>query len=243
MADTGFNSAVFNMDLDESLFRNALENPDASPVLRVYGFHRPAITYGYSQKISSHWLEDPFYESAKRVTGGGLVFHGKDLTYSVVAGYHHRQVFSSLCGSYRAFHEIVQRAFAKINIVVDFLEEKKSVSGAKNLCFLAPVKHDLLYQGKKIAGAAQKRSGGCFLHQGSVNFRAFLAEGLDRSVQAAARGQAKSGLAEPEDYRAFYEKYKEAFIASFREYFGVDFAQTQVPGQRERTLEAFSWTR
>ena len=223
MVDTGFNSAVFNMDLDESLFRKALENPDIPPVLRIYGFHRPAITYGYSQKISKHWLEDPFYESAKRVTGGGMVFHGKDMTYSVVAGYHHRQVFSSLCGSYRAFHEIVQRAFAKINVTVDFLEEKKTVSGAKNLCFLAPVKHDLLYQGKKVAGAAEKRSGGRFLHQGSVNFRVFI----DKE----------------EDYRAFYEKYKTAFIATFREYFSVDFAETVVLAPQERGLEALSWTR
>ena len=231
------------MDLDESLFRKALENPDIPPVLRIYGFHRPAITYGYSQKISKHWLEDPFYESAKRVTGGGLVFHGKDMTYSVLAGYQHRKVFSSLCGSYRAFHEIVQRAFAKINFTVDFLEEKKSGSGAKNLCFLAPVKHDLLYQGKKVAGAAQKRSGGYFLHQGSVNFRVFLAAGLGRSTQAAARGQVESVLADNEDYRAFYEKYKTAFIAAFREYFSVDFAETVVLAPQERGLEALSWTR
>ena len=211
------------MAWDESLFRSALEDPAFAPTLRIYGFHRPAITYGYSQAVSKHWLEDPFYESAKRITGGGLVFHGKDMTYSIVAGKHAREVFSSLSASYRAFHEIVQLAFAKIEVAVDFLEEKRPAADAKNLCFLAPVKHDLLYQGKKVAGAAQKRSGGFFLHQGSVNFRVFLAE--------------------TEDYRAFYETYKAAFIAAFREYFSVDFAETIVSAPLERSPEALSWTK
>ncbi len=197
------------MALDEELLRQALDRPDFIPTLRVYGFHRPAITYGYSQRVSKHWLDDPFYESSRRITGGGLVFHGKDLTYSFVAGCRHHESFRSLFNSYRAFHEIVQQAFSKIGIKVNFFEEKRGGGGAKNLCFLAPVRHDLIFDGKKVAGAAQKRSGEVFLHQGSVNFRAFLAE--------------------EGDYLPFYGKFKDAFLSAFREYFGVDFADQFVP--------------
>lgn len=226
LIDTGFNSGAFNMSLDETLFQRALESdgqesPYFIPALRVYGFHRPAITYGYSQKISKHWLDDPFYESAKRITGGGLVFHGKDLTYSFVGGKSHHETFRSLLSSYRAFHEVVQQAFQKMGIRVDFFEEKRTAGSGKNLCFLAPVKHDLTFEGKKMAGAAQKRSGEIFLHQGSVNFRVFLEN--------------------DEDYFSFYEKFKTLFLAAFREYFRVDFAEqpvSETPGDDRFVLTA-----
>ncbi len=203
LIDSGFQSSAFNMACDEAIFRKAVEDPDFIPTLRVYGFRRPAITYGYSQKIARHWLEDPFYESSRRITGGGLVFHGKDMTYSFVGTTHLIESFRSLRNSYRVFHEVVKEAFERIKIKVDFSLHVSSDKPAKNLCFLSPVKDDLLFQGKKIAGAAQKRAAGFFLHQGSVNFRVFLKEDAD--------------------YLPFFERFKSAFLDCFKDYFQVDF--------------------
>ena len=210
MIESGFQSGAFNMALDEALFRMALEESDFVPTLRIYGFRHPTITYGYSQQIPQHWLDDPFYESSRRITGGGLVFHGKDLTYSFVSPLRFLADAKSLANSYRAFHEIVQAAFLKVKIVVEFYMQSVKVPSLRNLCFLAPVKNDLLFHGKKIAGSAQKRSQAILLHQGSVNFRVFL-NGDD-------------------GYLAFFENFKSAFLLSFQEYFKVDFMVQSASG-------------
>lgn len=209
--DSGFNSGAFNMALDEALFRKALEEPgEHAPVLRVYGFHRPAITYGYSHRLPAHWAEDPFYESSRRVTGGGVVFHGKDLTYSVVAAARDHESFRSLVDSYRALHEAVRGAFLKVGVRVEFTEPPQAAKAKPTgkFCFLSPVRHDLVFEGQKVAGAAQKRSAGIFLHQGSVSLRAFLDERTS--------------------YVSFFHQLKSAFRESFRERFEADFTARPV---------------
>jgi lipoate-protein ligase A len=209
--DSGFNSGAFNMALDEALFRKALEEPsERTPVLRVYGFHRPAITYGYSHRMPAHWAEDPFYESSRRITGGGIVFHGKDLTYSVVASVRDHESFRSLAGSYRAFHEAVREAFLRKGIRVEFTEPANAskAKDAGKFCFLAPVRHDLAFDGQKVAGAAQKRSAGLFLHQGSVNLRAFIGETCS--------------------YPALFHEMKSLFFEAFRDRFGAEFTAHSV---------------
>lgn len=191
------------MAFDEALFSRALANPGTLPTLRVYGFRRPTITYGYSQRIAKHWLEDPFYESARRITGGGMVFHGRDLVYSFVGSTTDHPSFGTLEAAYRAFHEVAREAFVGLGIPVEFAEAEGARRAQRSLCLLAPVKNDLLFRGQKIAGAAEKRSASVFLHQGSINFRPFLRD--------------------EGSYLSFFEGFKEVFIASFRHYFQVDF--------------------
>lgn len=220
LLDSEFQSGAFHMAFDEALFSSALANPGTLPTLRVYGFRRPTITYGYSQRIAKHWLEDPFYESARRITGGGMVFHGRDLVYSFVGSTTDHPSFGTLEAAYRAFHEVARKTFACLGIPVEFAEADGARRTERSLCLLAPVKNDLLFRGQKIAGAAEKRSGPIFLHQGSINFRPFLRD--------------------EGSYLSFFEGFKEVFIASFRCYFQVDFvvqsapqAISELPGYQE----------
>jgi lipoate-protein ligase A len=72
--------AAQNMALDETLLRTATQR--ARPLLRVYSWERLAVSIGYFQKFPAHLVGQ--YEIVRRPTGGGLVYHGNDTTFSVV---------------------------------------------------------------------------------------------------------------------------------------------------------------
>src|SRR5688572_30718232 len=79
---TGLGAASWNMALDEALLENATSI--GSPVLRLYGWNQSAATFGYSQKYSDVAAWTPLRPMVRRPTGGGLVPHDADWTYSLI---------------------------------------------------------------------------------------------------------------------------------------------------------------
>lgn len=201
LIDSGFQTAAYNMSFDGRLFEEALSAGDFSPALRIYGFRHPAVTCGYSQKDLAQKIKTGI-ESAFRITGGGLVFHGTDFTYAVIASRAHHPGFASIETSYRIFHEIIREAFAKGGIETELFKGggRRAPGG---FCFTNPVRNDVMFKAEKVAGAAEKRSKGIFLHQGTVELAPFLKEGAG--------------------YLSFYEKFKQWFLEAFRAYFGTEF--------------------
>lgn len=152
-------SAAANMAIDESLLRHA-----RTPVLRIYGWDAPCVSIGYFQKASVVPAETRF---VRRYTGGGLVEHGRDLTYTLVLPADHPLTRAGTLPSYRAIHQGVALALraAGIECQLATVQPKKDHAS----CFLKPVPADVLdAQGKKLAGAAQRRTKQGCLHQGSL---------------------------------------------------------------------------
>ena len=153
--------AAVNMAVDEVLLRQL-----PRPLLRVYRWLRPSVSFGYFEKYEPVRTGYPGRDPVRRWTGGGVVLHGEDLTYSLLVP------AGSLCpalntpGSYCAVHERIATALnrAGIAVVLAGASEKK-ISQA---CFENATRHDILLQGCKIAGAAQRRTKFGLLHQGSI---------------------------------------------------------------------------
>jgi len=78
----GKNAADYNMALDEALLQSAPEL--GRPVLRFYGWLEPAATFGYSQRYAEIEKLTALRPLVRRPTGGGLVPHDADWTYSLV---------------------------------------------------------------------------------------------------------------------------------------------------------------
>src|SRR5580692_3099009 len=72
----GPDSPARNMAVDEALLREVRE-----PVLRLYEWSVPAVSLGYFQSASLAPEDRPF---VRRYTGGGLVDHARDITYTLV---------------------------------------------------------------------------------------------------------------------------------------------------------------
>jgi lipoate-protein ligase A len=164
LLNSGKCDAAFNMALDEALLENVSRLD--KPVLRFYGWTEPAATFGYFQKFSEVEPATPLRPLIRRPTGGGIVPHAADWTYSAVFPPGHEWFLLKAEESYRRVHDWVRLAFLELKVETGLAPDcKKSLPGQ---CFAGHEKSDLLWHGKKIAGAAQRRNKLGLLIQGSV---------------------------------------------------------------------------
>lgn len=162
--NSGKGEAAFNMALDEALLE-AMPRLQ-QPVLRCYGWMEPAATFGYFQKYAEVERATPLRPLIRRPTGGGIVPHDADWTYSFVVPPGHEWHSLKAEESYRRIHDWLRLTFAELNITTELAPCcRKSLPGQ---CFIGHEKFDLLWHGKKIAGAAQRRNKLGLLIQGSV---------------------------------------------------------------------------
>ncbi|HUA38449.1 MAG TPA: hypothetical protein VMA35_08680 [Candidatus Sulfopaludibacter sp.] len=165
LLNSGKCAPAFNMALDEALLE-AMPRLQ-KPVLRFYGWTEPAATFGYFQKYAEVERITPLRPLIRRPTGGGIVPHDADWTYSLAFPPAHEWHSLKAEESYRRVHEWIQSAFAGLDIITSLAPSGHHVSPPA-VCFVGHVKFDLLWQGKKIAGAAQRRNRLGLLIQGSV---------------------------------------------------------------------------
>lgn len=184
----------FQMALDEVCFqkicRNSAEAP-LPPVLRFYFSSEPWVTIGRHTPLEAVTADLPI---CRRWTGGGVVFHGEDLIVSLAAHKSADPSFGSVIPSYQKIHEAFAAGFREAGAVVTSHPGKNYRPYGPD-CFLFPIASDLEWKGRKIAGGAQKRSAGYFLHQESVQ----IPGGLEA------------------------ENLIQCFLKGFREIFRIDF--------------------
>ncbi len=164
LLDSGPGEPAYNMALDEALLENAATI--GQPVLRFYSWTQPCATFGYSQKITDIESATALRPLIRRCTGGGLVPHDGDWTYSLIFPPDHEWATLPATESYRRTHAHLQKAFTAIGVetkLADCCQRPKPGE-----CFEGFELHDLLHHGKKIAGAAQRRNRFGLLIQGSV---------------------------------------------------------------------------
>lgn len=162
-------NAALNMAIDEALLEKV-----SAPALRFYQWARPALSFGYFGKIADAKKIGADREVMRRWTGGGIVLHGEDLTYSFVVPNRERTSITSAHEFYRLLHLAMQQALRSVGVLADFVNETPpKISEA---CFANPVTADLLVNGRKIAGAAQRRTRAGLLQQGSIQFEKLPAD-------------------------------------------------------------------
>ncbi len=152
------------MALDEALL-GAMTRLQ-QPVLRFYGWQEPAATFGYFQRFAEVEQTTRLRPLIRRPTGGGIVPHDADWTYSFAVPPGHAWHSLKAEASYRRIHEWIRRAFERLKVETELAPCcHKALPGQ---CFAGHEKFDLLWHGRKIAGAAQRRNQLGLLIQGSV---------------------------------------------------------------------------
>ncbi len=124
---------------------------------RVYQWSQPALTAG----VFCHLKTMPSIPWARRITGGGLVLHGNDLTFTVVTDDQPNKT------AYRKVGQALVNAIYEMGINAALKEDTKPLTGTY-ACFSEPVGGDVVVDGRKIAGYAMRRRRGRILMQGSL---------------------------------------------------------------------------
>lgn len=144
--------------MDEALLRLCHK-----PVLRFYEWDSPAVTIGYFQSAT---VVPPGRQYIRRYTGGGLVDHARDITYTLVIPRYHPLYDAGTQESYEIIHEGVAKGLEKLGFAA--LLAAQELEGNAAACFQKPVKFDIIQGTQKLAGAAQRRNRQGCLHQGSI---------------------------------------------------------------------------
>ena len=161
--DSQARSGPENMAIDEWLMTQLGE----VPILRQYQWSGTWVSLGYFQSLrAAKMIFGSASKYVRRWTGGGVVDHRDDATYSLMIP--RSWQFASIGGSesYRQIHAALARCLLDRGHSCELVSRDSASNSVA--CFEKPVEWDLLCQGEKIAGAGQRRTRQGILHQGSV---------------------------------------------------------------------------
>lgn len=162
--DSGPCDPAWNMALDQALLEHAADV--GCPVLRAYGWTEPAATFGYSQRHRDVAAMTALRPLVRRPTGGGLVPHDADWTYSAVFPPGHGWHGLRARESYARMHAWLRDAFGLLGLRTELAPAANPEGPGR--CFAGWEESDLLSCGTKLAGAAQRRNRDGLLVQGSL---------------------------------------------------------------------------
>lgn len=174
--DTGIDSAEANMSLDAKLLEQL--NPKSDPILHLYQWASPCATFGYFIRPENHLdlkkVASRNLDLARRPTGGGIVFHIWDLAFSFLMPAEHPAFSLNTLENYRYVNRIVLEVvqeFFSMKTSPDLIAHDAPALGADctHFCMAKPTQYDVVYEGTKIAGAAQRKRKQGYLHQGTIS--------------------------------------------------------------------------
>lgn len=167
--------AAAQMALDEALLALA----PAEPCLRIFRWAPEAVpcaTFGYAQRHAEVVRTLPPYlrdRCVRRPTGGGIVIHDTDLTFSLVIP--RTLLPAAPADIYQALHAAIAAAlaaFAPLRLAPSAAHPAPAPCHASQ-CFREPVPADLLApDGQKVLGGALRRTRTHLLYQGSLRLPA-----------------------------------------------------------------------
>lgn len=172
--DTGPASGTFNMAVDEGLLEGAAAG---APVLRVYGWEPPALSFGYGQQP---WREVDLdkcraagIEVVRRLTGGRAVLHWEELTYSVICREDDPQCGGPISHTYRRIGEALVEGLRLFGVEAALERARPRTRqprerGVSQPCFASLARWEVKCGGRKLIGSAQRRVRGAILQHGSL---------------------------------------------------------------------------
>jgi len=150
--DTGYHSAAWNMGLDESILHHVSEG-ESPATLRLYGWKPAAVSIGYFQSLAEEVDVEACHRKGvdvvRRITGGGAVYHDKEITYSLIAA--EDELPKDVLESYQLICSGLIKGLEMLGVTASF----------------APL-NDIITGDKKISGNAQTRRMNCVLQHGTI---------------------------------------------------------------------------
>jgi lipoate-protein ligase A len=173
--DTGPLDGCSNMAVDEALL-TCFDPEKSRPVFRIYGWEPPALSLGRFQKarevLDAERCGATAMPVVRRVTGGGVIYHADELTYSVVCSPNHVPPAASIKESFRVLTSFLVRFYRKLGLNPCYAMESFPDGVAPGercvFCFAGKESFDILIEGKKIGGNAQRRLKNVIFQHGSI---------------------------------------------------------------------------
>lgn len=165
----GANTAAMNMAIDEVLLRSLKDTP--IPTLRFYAWSTPAFSFGYFQDIAAavdvEACRADGIALVKRMTGGGIVVHGWELTYTLLLPRGGGEI--GVSEMYRKIGGSLANGFQQLGVPARCYEAcPEATERLPNICLSAPAPYDVMLDNRKVAGVSVRRTREGFMFQGYI---------------------------------------------------------------------------
>lgn len=171
--ESGALPAQENMNLDAELLASLNDNP--RHLIRFYEWKNPSLTYGHFIRPEEHLdlseAERLGVEIARRPTGGGVICHFTDLTFSIFVPKDSPYYTTDTLTNYCFVNKKIKKALEELREdELQLLEENVQESTSLGrFCMAKPTVLDVMCGALKVSGGAQRRTRNGFLHQGTIS--------------------------------------------------------------------------
>lgn len=156
------------MALDETLLSNFKKND--LPIFRLYRW-KPALSFGrfsnVKKSINLDKIDQKNLSYIRRMTGGGILVHGQDIAYSLILPRKYLAT-NGVKDNYRYLCEFIINTYKKLGLNPKYAGEEQQKSYSSDICLANNEKYDILINGKKIGGNAQRYTSNILFQQGSI---------------------------------------------------------------------------
>lgn len=165
-------SPAMNMAFDSVMWKRAKENPGTA-ILRFYTWKPSGVSLGVNQKpeklVDVDFCKKNNIPVVARITGGSAIFHDIEITYSFSC-VNDEKIFPGPMTSYEKICGALKLGLEKLGVNVRWRGQStgKEPSLTDRDCFSLSTRHDLVVDGKKIIGSAQRKDKISFLQHGSL---------------------------------------------------------------------------
>ncbi len=161
-----------NMAVDEALFESVAAGRSL-PVLRLYRWSPPALTLGYAQsgegEVDYDACREMGIDVVRRSTGGRAVLHENEATYCIVSPERSNIFPGGILENYRVIAGVLRQMLNSFGLEAVLASgRRRGGEGESGVCFVSPSVHELVHNGCKMTGSAQRRGAGVFLQHGSI---------------------------------------------------------------------------
>ena len=185
LIDTGPLDGASNMAIDEALL-DSFDPERSTPVLRLYGWNPPALSFGRFQDagkvLDLERCRADNVTVVQRITGGGVIYHADELTYSIVCAPQHLPRETTVKESFRFLTAFLLTFYRELGLpaayAVDVPTGMARLGERTPLCFAGRESYDILIDGRKIGGNAQRRLKKAVFQHGSIPLMDRVAIGI-----------------------------------------------------------------
>lgn len=144
-----------------------------TPLLHLYEWEGNCLTYGYFMDPYKHLDKKALQKHkillARRPTGGGIIFHLTDFAFSLFIPASHPHFSLNTLENYAYVNGLILQIIAPLLQSTTYAELLQTSTERSTFCMAQPTQYDLICKGKKLGGAAQRRTKAGLLHQGSIS--------------------------------------------------------------------------
>jgi lipoyl(octanoyl) transferase len=226
LIDTGCLDGYSNMAIDEALL-HSFDPASSLPVLRLYGWLRPSLSLGRFQKadevLDLEKCLDAGVPVVRRITGGGVIYHADELTYSIICAPGQIPPAASIKDSFRVLTGFLLDFYRRFGLdagyAVDVVPVGMRLGERTDFCFAGRESFDILINGCKIGGNAQRRQKNVIFQHGSIPLSNHVETGLSymrkrfSGCEVGVVSLADCGTASGRD--CLHEEIVSAFSSSF----------------------------